>query len=108
MSVLFNAVSPGLWRRFIQALIRRFARLAGLTLKALREQAVISFAKVAEYQRRGVMAHVVIWVKPYERENHSPDTDGYKGLCGWHGMTAGRGPCPNKPYASVKLRHVDY
>jgi hypothetical protein len=60
-SVLFNAVSPELWRRFTQALIRRFARLAGLTLKALREQAVISFAKVAEYQRRGVVHfHAVI------------------------------------------------
>ncbi|MGW3352098.1 hypothetical protein ACWDA3_53140 [Nonomuraea rubra] len=54
------------------------------------------------------MAHVVIWVKPYERENHSLDTEGYKGLCGWHGMTERRGPCPNKPYASVKLRYADY
>ncbi len=34
---------------------------AGLTLKALREHAVISFAKVAEYQRRGVVHfHAVI------------------------------------------------
>jgi hypothetical protein len=54
------------------------------------------------------MAHVVIWVKPYERENHNPDTEGYKDLCGWHGMTEGRGPCPNEPYASVKLRYADY
>ncbi|NJP98753.1 hypothetical protein HCN51_56635 [Nonomuraea sp. FMUSA5-5] len=47
-------------------------------------------------------------MKPYERENHNPDTEGYKGLCGWHGMTEGRGPCPNEPYASVKLRYADY
>ncbi|MGP3931294.1 replication initiator [Nonomuraea sp. KM88] len=60
-SVLFNAISPELWRRFTLALRRRFARLNGLTVKALREQATISFAKVAEYQRRGVVHfHAVI------------------------------------------------
>ncbi|MGW4412454.1 replication initiator [Nonomuraea sp. NPDC004702] len=43
------------------ALRRRFARLSGLTVKALREQATIAFAKVAEYQRRGVAHfHAVI------------------------------------------------
>ncbi|SEN20849.1 replication initiator [Nonomuraea pusilla] len=60
-SVLFNAVSPELWRRFTEALRRRFARLSGLTLKELRERLTISFAKVAEYQRRGVVHfHAVI------------------------------------------------
>ncbi|MFB4285053.1 replication initiator [Nonomuraea sp. MTCD27] len=60
-SVLFNAISPELWRRFTLALRRRFARLNGLTVKALREQVMISFAKVAEYQRRGVVHfHAVI------------------------------------------------
>lgn len=53
------------------------------------------------------MADVVIWVKPYERKNHNPGTEGYKGLCGWHGTTSGRGPCPHKPYASLKLRYAD-
>ncbi|GAA3152482.1 replication initiator [Nonomuraea roseoviolacea] len=60
-SVLFNAVAPELWRRFTEALRRRFARLFGLTLRELREQLTISFAKVAEYQRRGVVHfHAVI------------------------------------------------
>ncbi|WP_344878692.1 replication initiator [Nonomuraea antimicrobica] len=60
-SVLFNAISPELWRRFTLALRRRFARLNGLTVKALRAQASIAFAKVAEYQRRGVVHfHAVI------------------------------------------------
>nr|WP_308442284.1 replication initiator [Planotetraspora silvatica] len=60
-SVLFNAMAPELWRRFTEALRRRIARLAGLTLKDLREQLVVSFAKVAEYQRRGVVhLHAVI------------------------------------------------
>lgn len=60
-SVLFNAVAPELWRRFTEALRRRFAKISGLTLKALREEVRISFAKVAEYQRRGVVHfHAVI------------------------------------------------
>lgn len=60
-SVLFNAISPELWRRFTLALRRRFARLNGLTVKALSEYAGIAFAKVAEYQRRGVVHfHAVI------------------------------------------------
>ncbi|MFD9950711.1 replication initiator [Nonomuraea sp. NPDC059023] len=60
-SVLFNAVAPELWRRFTEALRRRFAKISGLTLKALRDEVTVSFAKVAEYQRRGVVHfHAVI------------------------------------------------
>ena len=60
-SVLFNATAPELWRRFTDALRRRLAKLAGLTLRELREQLRVSFAKVAEYQRRGVVHfHAVI------------------------------------------------
>ncbi|MEU1736079.1 replication initiator [Streptosporangium sp. NPDC020145] len=60
-AVLFNAMSPELWRRFTEALRRRVAKLGGLTLRELREQVTISFAKVAEYQRRGVVHfHAVI------------------------------------------------
>ncbi|MEV5570523.1 replication initiator [Spirillospora sp. NPDC052269] len=60
-SVLFNALAPELWRRFTLALRRYLAKAAGLTLKEFRESAVISFAKVAEYQRRGVVHfHAVI------------------------------------------------
>ncbi|WP_219468807.1 replication initiator, partial [Nonomuraea rhizosphaerae] len=60
-SVLFNALSPELWRRFTLALRRRFAKLNGLTIKSLRDQAKIAFAKVAEYQRRGVVHfHAII------------------------------------------------
>ena len=54
-TVLFNAVAGELWRRFTDALRRRVAKQAGLTLRALRDRLVISFAKVAEYQRRGVV-----------------------------------------------------
>lgn len=54
------------------------------------------------------MANVVIWVKPYEAANHTPGTEGRKGFCCWHGTASGRGSCPNKPYASVKLDYADY
>jgi hypothetical protein len=60
-SVLFNTTAPELWRRFTIALRRVLARLLGITQKALKEQARISFAKVAEYQRRGIVHfHAVI------------------------------------------------
>ncbi|MER6514490.1 replication initiator [Nonomuraea sp. NPDC001636] len=60
-SVLFNALAPLLWKRFADSLRRRLAKLGGLTLKELREHLTVSFAKVAEYQRRGVVHfHAVI------------------------------------------------
>jgi Replication initiator protein, pSAM2 len=54
-AVLFNACAPELWRRFTITLRRTIARRAGLSGKALAAQLRISYAKVAEYQRRGVV-----------------------------------------------------
>ena len=60
-AVLFNATAPELWRRFTITLRRTLARQNGLTSKALTAQVRISFAKVAEYQRRGVVHfHAII------------------------------------------------
>ncbi|GAA2456999.1 replication initiator protein RepSA [Actinomadura vinacea] len=60
-SVLFNAMAPELWRRFTLALRRYLARAAGLTLKEFGQTLAVSYAKVAEYQRRGVVHfHAVI------------------------------------------------
>ena len=53
--MLFNAYAPELWRRFTIGLRRTLARQAGLTSKAFAAQARLSYAKVAEYQRRGVV-----------------------------------------------------
>jgi hypothetical protein len=62
-TVLFNACAPELWRRFTITLRRALARQAGLTNKALAAQVRVSFAKVAEYQRRGVVHfHAIIRV----------------------------------------------
>ncbi|MFG1961474.1 replication initiator [Nonomuraea sp. NPDC049028] len=54
-SVLFNALAPLLWKRFADSLRRHLAKLGGLALKDLRHHLTVSFAKVAEYQRRGVV-----------------------------------------------------
>src|SRR5262249_38210254 len=60
-AVLFNACAPELWRRFTITLRRALARQAGLTNKALAAQVRVSYAKVAEYQRRGVVHfHAII------------------------------------------------
>jgi hypothetical protein len=60
-SVLFNAVAPELWRRFTLALHRKIAKSTGLTVSGLRDLLTVSFAKVAEYQRRGVVHfHAVV------------------------------------------------
>jgi hypothetical protein len=60
-AVLFNACAPELWRRFTITLRRALARQAGLTVKTLATQLRVSYAKVAEYQRRGVVHfHAII------------------------------------------------
>jgi replication initiator protein RepSA len=60
-SVLFNACAPELWRRFTITLRRALARQAGMTGTALAAQLCVSYAKVAEYQRRGVVHfHAII------------------------------------------------
>ncbi|MEV1239459.1 replication initiator [Nonomuraea sp. NPDC049750] len=60
-SVLFNALAPLLWKRFADSLRRHLAKLGGLALKDLRHHLTVSFAKVAEYQRRGVVHfHAII------------------------------------------------
>lgn len=60
-AVLWNAHAGELWRRFTQALPAVFARALGVSRKELRQRLRVSFAKVAEYQARGLVHfHVVI------------------------------------------------
>ncbi|MFD9717945.1 replication initiator [Streptomyces sp. NPDC059076] len=60
-AVLWNAHAGMLWRRFSIYLRREIAKRAGLTQRDFRHVARVSFAKVAEYQRRGaVHFHAVI------------------------------------------------
>ncbi|WP_425315087.1 replication initiator [Streptomyces purpureus] len=50
---------PALWARFTTHLRREIAKAAGLTQRTLRH-ATLSYAKVAEYQKRGQVLHAVI------------------------------------------------
>ncbi|MGW0081890.1 replication initiator [Streptomyces sp. NPDC003393] len=60
-AVLWNAHAGDLWRRFSIYLRREVAKRAGLTQRSFRDHARVSFAKVAEYQKRGaVHFHAVI------------------------------------------------
>jgi hypothetical protein len=60
-AVLWNARCPELWRRTTTYIARELARLCGTNIRRLRELVRLSFVKVAEYQRRGVVhVHAVI------------------------------------------------
>jgi len=59
--VLWNALAPELWRRTTIAVYRALGRLVSLQEGELRRLVRISYAKVAEFQRRGaVHFHAVI------------------------------------------------
>jgi replication initiator protein RepSA len=53
--VLWNALAPELWRRTTIAIQRALGRLVGLQEGELRRLVRISYAKVAEFQRRGAI-----------------------------------------------------
>lgn len=60
-AVVWNNALSELWRRTTIYLPRALARIAGMTQKALREHVRVSYVKVGEYQRRGLMHfHVVM------------------------------------------------
>ena len=59
--VLFNAHAGALWSRFTTEVRRALAEAGGISRSRLREHALVSFAKVAEFQGRGVVHfHAVI------------------------------------------------
>lgn len=60
-AVLWNAHAPALWARFMLHLRRTIAAAAGIPQRPLPRYARVSYAKVAEYQRRGLIHfHAVI------------------------------------------------
>jgi hypothetical protein len=54
-AVVWNNYSGELWRRFTIYVPRKLAKLTGITQKRLHEQVRVSYLKVAEYQRRGLI-----------------------------------------------------
>ncbi|MFE9399798.1 replication initiator [Streptomyces flavidovirens] len=72
-AVLWNAHAGMLWRRFSIYLRREVAKRAGLTQREFPDFARISFAKVAEYQKRGVVHfHAVIRIDGPEGGHRAP------------------------------------
>ncbi|MGW2818614.1 replication initiator [Streptomyces sp. NPDC001415] len=60
-AVLWNAHASKIWARFSIYLRREVAKRAGLTQREVADHARVSFAKVAEYQKRGAIHfHAVI------------------------------------------------
>ncbi|WP_438319536.1 replication initiator (plasmid) [Streptomyces sp. HUAS TT3] len=60
-AVLWNAHAPALWARFMLHLRRTIAATAGLPQRLLHKIVRVSYAKVAEYQQRGLIHfHAVI------------------------------------------------
>jgi len=60
-AVLWNASLGRLWNRFVERVRRELAKRAGIPARDLAAHARVSFAKVAEYQRRGsVHLHAVV------------------------------------------------
>uniref|UniRef100_A0AAU1IAZ6 Replication initiation protein n=1 Tax=Streptomyces sp. NBC_00180 TaxID=2903632 RepID=A0AAU1IAZ6_9ACTN len=60
-AVLFNNHAGELWHRFVNRLRREIAAQVGITQKAFKEVARLSYGKVAEFQKRGaVHFHAVI------------------------------------------------
>jgi hypothetical protein len=81
--VLWNATCPELWRRTTIYVFRELARLGGTNAAGLRKVIRLSFAKVAEYQRRGVVhLHAVI------RLDVVGDGDAAANLCTTSALTA--------------------
>ncbi|MEV6731579.1 replication initiator [Streptomyces sp. NPDC051364] len=60
-AVLWNAHAPALWARFMLHLRRTIAAAAGIPQRLLHRLVRVSYAKVAEYQQRGLIHfHAVI------------------------------------------------
>lgn len=54
-AVIWNALAPELWRRTTIGIRRQLASAAGIGRSSLGDHVRLSFAKVIEYQRRGVV-----------------------------------------------------
>ncbi|MGI5368855.1 replication initiator [Streptomyces iakyrus] len=72
-SVLWNAHAGQLWARFTTYLRRALAEHLGMTQKALNAALRVSFAKVAEYQKRGLVHfHAVIRFDGFDGHTTAP------------------------------------
>jgi hypothetical protein len=72
-AVVWQALAGRLWHRFVLELRRELARRAGVPRAALGESVRLSYAKVAEYQRRGLVHfHAVVRLDGPEGPRSAP------------------------------------
>ena len=72
-AVLWQAHTGVLWHRFITRLRREIARRAGIRVRDLAQAARVSYGKVAEYQRRGLVHfHAVVRIDGPDGATSSP------------------------------------
>jgi hypothetical protein len=75
-AVLWNWHAPALWNRFIIELARVLASRAGLSERAWRKLARVAYAKVAEFQARGLVHfHAIIRLDGAEDRAAAPSVD---------------------------------
>jgi hypothetical protein len=91
-AVIFNAVASKLWDRTMTAIRRSLAGHLGVGVRQLRDVVTVSFVKVVEYQRRGVVhLHTVIRLDPNTGQLDIDAT----ALAGVVGVAARRAQTPN-------------
>jgi hypothetical protein len=75
-SILWNATCPELWRRTTIYIRRELAKQLGVDAKQFDRELRLSFAKVAEFQQRGVVhLHAVIRLDERDDECTAPRAD---------------------------------
>lgn len=74
--VLFNATVPELWRRTSVYLPRLLARVLGLAQSGCADRYRVSFARVAEFQRRGAI-HLHVVVRLDRHDGTVPEVDAH-------------------------------
>jgi replication initiator protein RepSA len=73
-AVLWNWHAPALWNRFCIELVRVLAARAGVSERAWRQRVRVEFAKVAEFQARGLVhVHAIIRLDHPEDRASAPE-----------------------------------
>lgn len=104
-AVIWNAVAPELWRRTTIYIRRALARAARITQKQLASQVRVSYTKVAEYQRRGLIHfHAVIRLDRAEDQFAPPPAEFTVALLEEAIRTASREVAAVHPLAGAPIR----
>jgi hypothetical protein len=78
-AVLWNAHVPALWERTSSELYRAVAKAGGLSAKEVRKSVRLSYMKVVEFQRRGLV-HLHVVIRADGRDGPEEDAPGWLSL----------------------------